>query len=163
MKRLMLSAIAGLAFLALMQPAQAACNLCACLASTQAVNFGIYSALVSLPGTGTGEVGITCTTAALSNQTLAYDIKLSAGNGSIADRSMMFGASNRLHYNLYTASNYAIVWGDGTGSSQIVSGGGTVAVGQVFANAHTIHARLPAAQNVPGGVYTDLITVTVTY
>lgn len=162
MRALIQAAIALLIVLAA-APAQAACSLCVCLAGTQAISFGTYNPNSSSPTDSTGEVDLTCTTAALSNQTLAYSIELNAGSGSIADRELRNLLAGKLYYNLYTANNHSVIWGDGSGSSQPVAGGGTVAVGQVLSRSHTIYGRIPGQQNVPAGLYSDTITVTVVY
>jgi spore coat protein U-like protein len=75
----------------------------------------------------------------------------------------MASGANTLQYNLYTTAGFAIVFGDGTGSTQTSSG---VGAGVATANTLTVFGQLPdSATNqaaVPGS-YSDTVTVTVTY
>jgi len=127
------------------------------------VSFGSYDPLSSANVDSAGYVGVTCLTLNLTPVTTAYTIALSAGNsGSFGSRRLNFGG-NHLSYNLYTDSSRATVWGDGTGSSSVVSDSYTLAPGPGENRSYTAYARLPGHQNVPIGVYIDLIVVTVTY
>lgn len=109
----------------------------------------------AIPTTGT----ITVSCLGINLLGVTYDIALSAGAGSYAQRKMLSG-SHELLYNIYTASNYQTVWGDGNGGTSKVSGGLTVLVS---AQPHTVYARIPGSQNVPAGTFSDALTVTVSY
>jgi spore coat protein U-like protein len=93
-------------------------------------------------------------------------VALDAGSGgvSVTQRQMVFGAY-KLQYGLYTSASRTTVWGDGTISSAVVAG-----IGKGLANGEaiteTVYGRLPdsvANQNLPPGVYTDIVRVTITY
>jgi spore coat protein U-like protein len=76
----------------------------------------------------------------------------------MAVRRLTSGA-NTLNYSLYTSGTYGTVWGDGTSGTAAVSGTGSGA-SQTF----TVYGRIPSGQtSVPTGVYTDTVSVTVTY
>ena len=67
-----------------------------------------------------------------------------------------------MNYNLNTRSDYASIWGDGTGGTGTISDGfrlGVVGAG----GDNTICGRIPALQTASGGVYGDTIVVGVTY
>jgi spore coat protein U-like protein len=70
----------------------------------------------------------------------------------------MTAGGGPLHYNLYADPNFSSVWGDGTGTTvkQSYSSGGILAL-------FTIYGKLPTGQFVPSGLYSDTITVTVSY
>jgi spore coat protein U-like protein len=71
----------------------------------------------------------------------------------------MTAGGNTLDYNLFTDSDYANVWGDGSGTTSTITG-----TGSGSAQALTIYGRVPGGQStVPAGSYTDLVSVTVTY
>jgi spore coat protein U-like protein len=148
-----------LAAAALIAPIQAWAAL-SCTTSAQAVAFGNYDPLSSLPTDSTGQVSVTCTN--LVNLLVSYTVALSTGvSGSYSNRQLASG-SNRLNYNLYTDLTHLLVWGDGTSGTSTVSNTFLVVLAGITAN-HTVYGRIPARQNVAVGSYSDTITVTVTY
>lgn len=130
----------------------------ACTVSATGVAFGAYNPISPAPDDGTGQVSVVCHPSEHGPQ-----VALSAGNsGSFAARNMRNGTTN-LIYNLYTSAARNIVWGNGSGGSAIMTlSGGTVNRGErTFIR--DIFGRIPTAQHVAAGVYTDLIMVTVTF
>jgi spore coat protein U-like protein len=127
-----------------------------CTITASPLAFGNVNTISGLAVDGTGGVAITCTNG--SAWTATADI--GAGTGATySGRRMSDGGSNQLVYNLYTASDYASVWGDGTGSTGTFTGTGTGSSQSI-----TIYGRVPAGQTgVPSGSYSDLVAVTVTY
>jgi spore coat protein U-like protein len=121
----------------------------ACTVSATGVAFGAYDPFSSASLDSTGNVAVTC------NPSTPYTIALSPGNAAQSDRRMLSGA-NILAYNLFTDATRTAVWGDGTGATLTVSGSG-------IAGGHPIYGRIPARQNVAVGIYSDAITVTVTF
>jgi spore coat protein U-like protein len=120
-----------------------------CSLSAQGVNFGSYDVFNNVGLDSTGNIGVTC------DISTAYSLSLSPGGGPYASRSMADGP-NLLNYNLYTDAARAVIWGDGTGGTGVVSGSGTTAN-------HTVYGRISARQNVSLGSYSDSITVTVNF
>lgn len=106
---------------------------------------------------GTGSVQVQCT-----NGT-AYQIGLNAGTnpsapGDVNTRRMKTG-TEFVSYQLYQDSARTTVWGNTTGAGgNVVSktADGTVQSTQVF-------GRVPPQVTPSAGVYTDTVTVTVTY
>ncbi|HEY7764666.1 MAG TPA: spore coat U domain-containing protein [Aestuariivirgaceae bacterium] len=87
-------------------------------------------------------------------------ISLNGGSGSsgtITTRTMENGA-NVASYSLYTASNLAFIWGDGTGGSSTVTHTGT-GVQETL----TIYGQVPNQATPPPGVYSDTVTITATF
>jgi spore coat protein U-like protein len=121
-----------------------------------AVAFGNYNAAAS-PTTANGTVTVSCPGAA--GTLPAYTVSLSTGGaGSYTPRAMTSGVP-QLQYNLYTTAGYATVWGDGTGATAIVAGGNAGNNSETL----TVYGRIPSAQYVTPGAYTDTITATVTF
>ncbi len=94
-----------------------------------------------------------------------YDISLSAGSSTDFTAREMVQGADVLVYNLYTDGTYGTVWGDGSGTTAVVS---DVGEGMAPANAinHTVYAQLLAVDNVDpveAGAYLDTIVATIEY
>lgn len=131
--------------------ARASCSL-----GGAAVAFGTYDALSPLPFDTIGSMVFQC-----NQKDHHVMIILSKGNSSsYATRSMVNG-SQQLFYNLYRDTGRTIIWGDGSGGSQ------AYIINNPQPNNRDItlpiFGRIPPAQNVKVGSYTDTITVTLTY
>jgi spore coat protein U-like protein len=129
-----------------------------CLVSAPPLVFGSYLAGGG-PLKGNTTISVQCT-----NGT-RYGVGLAVGTtagASYAQRLMANGART-LQYNLYTSGTYATVWGDGSGTTQIVSG---LSTGFGTPVTLTVYGLLPdSAANqiaVPGN-YSDSILVVLTY
>lgn len=128
-------------------------SICSVVATPLA--FGNYNASSGTPKDATADITATCTPG------VGYTLTLDAGTtggGSLDDRLMDGPGTATLSYDLYTANDYATIWGDGSGSTGTVAdtGDGT---GQV----HTVYGRIPISQFVTNGAYTDTVQVTLTY
>lgn len=144
------------------KPAEAACSplsLCSCTATATGVSFGNYNALSPSGTNSTGTVRVRCTLlVALGG---SYTISLSTGSsGNYARRVLRNGASS-LGYNLFTDANRTIIWGDDTGGSSSMTRSFSALL--LIDQTTTVYARIPSGQNVPSGVYSDSIIVTITY
>jgi spore coat protein U-like protein len=129
-----------------------------CLVTATSLIFPNY---VPAAGTlkATSTISLRCTNG------VQYGVGMSAGTTageSYAQRLLANGA-NTLQYNIYTSSAYSAVWGDGSGTTQIVSGN---AAGFATPITLTVYGELPdSAANqvaVPGN-YSDTILVVLTY
>lgn len=139
----------SLAGLFLVLPVHAACQF----SSLGDVNFGAYDVFANLPNTsGVGSLTIKCTSGKPSPV-----VMLSAGQSqSFVARTLRSG-ENVLHYNLYTSAARNLVWGDGTGASEVM-----------FANKNqtvvlAIYGSIPVGQDPAVGLYTDNIIVTINF
>ena len=120
------------------------------------IGYGNYNPASATPTTANGTITAKCN--GNSNTLPPFTIAMSAGNsGSYSPRSMAFGLI-LLGYNLYTTAGYATVWGDGTGSTVIVSSSGGT-----NSQAFTVYGRIPINQYIAAGAYIDTITVMMTY
>jgi spore coat protein U-like protein len=130
-----------------------------CLVSATALNFGGYDGTTAK--TGTSDISVRCSSGTL------FDVSLSAGGGTFAQRLLSGSGSNKLQYNLYTTVGATTIWGDATSGAGtgIMSGTGAgMAAGSAVP--FTVYGQLPDNafnQGAPSGNYTDTITVTVTY
>lgn len=120
--------------------------------SATAIDFGSVTAIGSnLDQTST--LTVNCST------TTPYNVGLSAGGGtgaSYATRKMS-SSGNVVNYSLYRDALRTQVWGETIGTDTVTG------VGNAANQAITIYARVPA-QTVPApAVYTDSVTVTITY
>ena len=123
----------------------------ACTISVTGVNFGSYNVFSNAAQHSAGNIGLNCASS------VEYTIALGAGSGTFTQRVMSSGARS-LNYNLFTAANRALVWGDATNGSFAVSGSGT---GDAIN--HVIYGRILPHQNVPAGIYSDTITVMINF
>ena len=123
----------------------------ACTLNVTGVNFGSYDVFSNSALDTTGNIDVNCPSG------VGYSIELSEGGGTHTQRVMGSGA-HRLNYNLYTAANRAVVWGDATSGTVTVNGTG---IG-VNVN-HGVYGRIPALQNVHAGSYSDIIIVELNF
>ncbi|MDB9734788.1 spore coat U domain-containing protein [Porticoccaceae bacterium] len=123
----------------------------ACTLNVTGVNFGSYDVFSNSALDTTGNIDVNCPSG------VGYSIELSEGGGTHTQRVMGSGA-HRLNYNLYTAANRAVVWGDATSGTVTVNGTG---IG-VNVN-HGVYGRIPSRQNVRAGSYSDIIIVELTF
>jgi spore coat protein U-like protein len=127
-----------------------------CTISTTAVAFPAYDPIVanaSVNDDGTGSVIITCT------KGTAATIGLGLGaNASGSQMRMKDATTDYLNYALYQDSGRATVWGN--------SGAGLlspVAAPDKNPRTFTVYGRIPSAQDVPAGSYTDTVVATVNF
>jgi spore coat protein U-like protein len=89
-----------------------------------------------------------------------YNIGLNAGTGAgatIAVRKMTGPGAATVDYSLYQDSPRTVLWGDVIGTNaQAGTGNGSP-------QAYTVYGRVPPQLTPASGLYTDTITVTVTY
>ena len=123
----------------------------ACALNVTGVNFGSYDVFSNSALDSTGNIDVNCPSG------VGYSMALTTGGGTHTQRVMSSGA-HRLNYNLYTAANRAIVWGDATSGTVKVNGTG---IG-VSVN-HGVYGRIPALQNVHAGSYSDIVIVEVVF
>jgi len=123
----------------------------ACTLNVTGVNFGSYDVFSNAALDSTGNIDVNCPSG------VGYSMALTEGGGTHTQRVMGSGA-HRLNYNLYTAANRAVVWGDATSGTVTVNGTG---IG-VSVN-HAVYGRIPALQNVHAGSYSDIIIVALTF
>jgi len=120
--------------------------------SASTLNFGSQGVL-------TANVDQTSTIQVQCTNTTPYNIGLNAGTGTgatVAARKMTNGA-NTVNYALYSDSGRTTVWGNTVGTDTVA------ATGNGAAQSYTAYGRVPPQTTPAPAVYTDTITVTVTY
>lgn len=120
--------------------------------SASTLNFG-SSGVVAANVDQTSTVQVQCT------NTTPYNVGLDAGTGSgatVAARKMTNGAAT-ITYSLYSDSGRTTVWGNTIGTNTVS------ATGSGAAQNFTVYGRVPAQSTPAPAVYTDTVTVTVTY
>lgn len=127
----------------------------ACLVSATTLNFGTYSPSSASVLNGSSTISVNCT----SGTPYTTALNIGSGGGTFTTRTLLSG-SNTLNFNLYRDSAYSQVWGDGTASTYTVAGTGS---GLLVSNNTTVYGQIPISQDKPTGVYSSLITVTVSY
>lgn len=138
--------------LAVSRPAAAAMN---CSIQLSPFPFGNYDQAASAPLDVTGQIGVRCV-----GSTGTFIAQIGAGSsGSFAQRQMLLGPF-RLGYNFYLNPTRTVVWGDGSGGSQ-VSGGKAQPGQQTFSL--PIYGRVFPRQSVGAGTYRDDVLVTIVF
>lgn len=127
-----------------------------CTISTIAVGFPNYDPIVahaSTPDDSTaGSVTVTCTKGA------AATIGLGLGANASGTQMRMANGTNYLNYALYQDSGHATVWGN-SGTGLYSPGAAPSKAPRTF----TVYGRIPAAQDLPAGTYTDTVVATVNF
>ncbi len=117
-----------------------------------ALAFGVYDPLAAAPTDSSSTMSYRCP----AGQPLR--IALDAGLAGTFDARALTMGSERLRYNLYLDAARTIVWGDGTGGSQVGPGVTTHGAGGTVTT--YVFGRIPAGQDVAAGTYADTIRVT---
>jgi spore coat protein U-like protein len=120
--------------------------------SASTLNFGSNGVL-------TANVNSTSTVSMQCTSGTPYNIGLNAGTGSgatVAVRKMTNGAST-INYSIYRDGGRTIVWGNTVGTDTVA------ATGNGAAQSYTLYGQVPPQTAPAPAVYTDTITVTITY
>lgn len=135
--------------------AQASCTVSS--GSSTLVDFGVYSPLQGNQD-GIGILSLTCVPDPLLGLAVSYDVEIGpgTGNGGSFNPRRLLGAGS-LDYNLYVDPARTLIWGDGTSSTQSLSGN---CVGVCALN---VYGRIPGGQAIPAGQYSDDVVITVEF
>lgn len=126
-----------------------------CMVSVTPVQFGTYNGLRPGDVRSTGTVVYNCT------QSSPVTISISRSGSSFLEHRRMTQAGHALLYNLYLDPAATIVWGDGTGGSQVYR---DPAPAPDINISVPVYARVPALQRGPRtGFYDDTLVVTINY
>ncbi len=125
--------------------------IASCNVNSIPIQFGSYDVFSASVTTSTGSITVSCTP-----DGTPYTIAIQRGFGTIAQRKMrLSGGIAQLNYNIYTDPTYTTIWGDGTGTSAMISGQTNATV--------TAYGEVTAGQDVPAGSYSDTLTILVSY
>lgn len=121
------------------------------VASTSDLNFGNVG-ILSANIDSTSTVSVQCTTST------PYTIGFNQGvNGGSVTTRQMAGAGGLINYSLFRDAGRTQNWGSTAGSDTIAG------VGNGAVQNYTVYGRVPAQTTPAPALYTDTITVTVTY
>jgi spore coat protein U-like protein len=147
------SVVAGSATANLQVSATVSAN---CTISTAPVAFPSYDPIVTHAGAnddGTGTVTITCTKGTAATIGLGL-----GGNASGSQRRMKDATTDYLNYALYLDAARTTVWG--SASPNLLT---PAAAPDKTPRPFTVYGRIPSAQDVPAGAYTDTVVATVNF
>lgn len=124
------------------------CNL-----SATDLTFGNYDPLKASPTDASSLVTITCTAGS------GYIIGLDAGigQGATVETRRLANGEHQLNYSLYRDATRNLVWGNSPGTDT------SAGVGTGMPIDYPVYGRIPQGQTVPRGVYTDTVTVSVSF
>lgn len=122
----------------------------ACQVSTSELAFGVVD--IARGSDSTGEVRLTCVVAT------TFEIAL-VGSGSPGSRYMSGPNGDRLTYDLYPDATRSVPWGDGSGAGVVVPGSNDGNEPSRF----PVYGRVPTQAGVAAGVYSDSLTVVVSF
>lgn len=131
--------------------ASSAAVLASCTVVGSTIAFGAYT---STQVDQTGSIAVGCTNG------ISYSVGLDAGAGSgatTAVRKLTGSLGGSLDYTLYRDSGRTSNWGS-TNGTDTQSGNGNGIVQNL-----TVYGRIPSGQTPQTGVYTDTVTITLTY
>ncbi|MCI0747358.1 MAG: spore coat U domain-containing protein [Verrucomicrobia subdivision 3 bacterium] len=120
--------------------------------STNTLNFGSNGAL-------TANVDATTTFSVQCTNTTPYDIGLNQGTtagGTTATRLMTSGSAT-VSYQMFSDAARTVNWGNTVGTDTVAG------TGNGAAQSYTIFGRVPAQTTPASGLYTDTVTITVTF
>jgi spore coat protein U-like protein len=130
----------------------------ACVVSATTLNFGSSidptAAVVPLAATSTMTVLCTATTP----YSIALNAGANAGGAANFSARAIKNGTRTLGYQLYADLGHTTVWGDGSSASSLSSG-----VGLGTNQTLTIYGLLPSLSGAAPGLYTDTVTVTISY
>jgi spore coat protein U-like protein len=154
------SCCATLALAVLAAPVQAQV---VCAASASSVDFGIYDVLANNATLSNGSVQVRCVNSSNNQRAVPFTVQLSAGNvRSYGGQREARNGGDSLRYQLFDSAARRDVVGDGTAGTVALAGSVLLPpqLGERTATL-TVFGAMPARQDVPPGVYTDSLVVTV--
>jgi spore coat protein U-like protein len=143
----------------------AAAHGASCTVANSTLAFGSYNPVSGSATTSNATITVTCGATISASTTVPFMLLLSAGaSGSVTARQMT-GGTNNMPYNIYTSGSYSTVWDNTTGVSGScpITGLLGIPVLTYGSISVTAYGRIPAAQPVSSGSYTDALTITVSF
>ena len=128
--------------------------LSGCTVSTLPLLFGNYNPVVG------SALDLSTTVTAFCTTGTPFNIGFDQGGGasaSIASRKMTSPGSDVMNYTLYREAGRTTLWGNTVGTDTVAATAG------VLPTVLTVYGRVFANQNVPSGIYADIVNVTLTY
>ena len=123
-------------------------NAAVCNVQSAGIAFGSYDTLSPTPVDSVGTISVDC------DVETAFTIDLGPGAGAVDQRILSSGMS-ALQYNLYADASRTAIWGDGISGTNVSASGTNFSI--------SVYGRIPARQNVEAGIYSDSVTITLSY
>jgi spore coat protein U-like protein len=123
-----------------------------CTITTAPVSFGVYDTIAGTAVNGTGTVNVACTMGASG---LSIDLNTGTnGPSAIGTTRAMNSGVSILSYELFTDSGHGTVWSTGYATGDAPS---------KASRAFTVYGRIAANQDVPAGLYSDIVIAQINY
>ena len=126
-----------------------------CTISVTSVVFGSYNVFDTTALDSNGAITYNC-----SNQANHISISLGRGSSSTFSPRTMTKGSETLTYNLYLDAARTSTWGDGTSGTSVHTRNNPPNNANVNVS---IYGRVPAAQDVSAGTYSDTVLATINF
>jgi spore coat protein U-like protein len=126
-----------------------------CTILTVPMSFGVYdvaNANATAPLDAIGGVSLNCLPGSNVDVRLGQGLHPGPGSTNANPRRRLAFGTDRLNYNLYEDAAHTVVW------DNVAKG---LSGGKVFPVLIPVYGRIPPAQNVPLGTYTDSVVATV--
>ncbi len=135
-----------------------------CSVANATLAFGSYNPVAASPSVFSSTITVTCFATISATTTVPYTLLLSAGSGTVSNRKMV-GSSSNLPYNIYTTASYSTVWDNvvGVGGNVTLVGLLGLPVLTYGTSTQVAYGRILALQPVPAGMFTDSLTITVSF
>ena len=132
-----------------------------CTVNAGSVSFGSYDVFSNIPLDSAGTVSVNCSKAVLK---ASVTLSASGASGSINPRRMKrSGGNDFLDYNIFLDVSRAVIFGDGTGGTSIISLKRPTGPPAPWFENIDIYGRIFPGQDVSVGSYSDILTVTVNW
>lgn len=146
------------ATLAFSTPAYAA----TCSMAAVPTAFGIYNAVTRDPVNTTATITVTCSD--IFFVFVTYSITVSPGQSGNAASRYLSSGQNKLNYQMYVDSARTRVAGDGSAGTSTVPGSNGLLTGLGSASrTETLYSTIFGKQAAAPGVYSDTVTLQITY
>jgi spore coat protein U-like protein len=132
-----------------------------CEVSATSIPFGNYDPASTSPREVTGTVSVACLVLVIGLN-VSWTLSLDDGLGTSFTPRRLSSGADTLNYNIYTSSSYGTIWGDGSPGTSTVSDSVFLIAGMTHRQ-YTMHARIPALQDVRPGSYGDSVVVSILY
>jgi len=128
-----------------------------CAISSGAMAFGVYDPLAGGHVDGSATVSVACTKGSAAAITLGQGENPLPGSTDAAPIRRMTSGSAFLTYTLYSDPVHTSPWGNTapTGKSYVAANSQPAQL--------TVYGRIAASQDVPQGVFSDLVVATITF
>ena len=130
-----------------------------CTISTPTLAFGAYDPVTTNASSdlnASTAFSLKCTTGASTTIDLGQGLNAAGGSTSTVPLRQMAAGGNKMAYYLYTDGAHTTVWGAGAATRAYTGTGATD-------TSVVCYGRVPSAQNLPAGSYSDTVVATINF